>query len=65
MGHCGCHPEPLAWPRQPWALGPWCQPHLPTMGLAPRDFGCLWDPRWSPPCLMLPALQSLLFLCHI
>lgn len=65
MDYCGCHPEPLAWPLSPRHWGPWSKPHLPTVDLASQDFGCLWDPRWSPPYLMLPALQSLLFLCHI
>lgn len=63
MDYCNCRPEPLAWSPGPRHWGPWS--HLPTVGLALRDFGCVWDPRWSPPCLMLPALQSLLFLCHI
>lgn len=53
--------------RSPSALGTGSLIQAPSAhyGFGSQDFGCLWDPCWSPPCLMLPALQSLLFLCHI
>lgn len=41
MDYCDCRPEPLAWSPGPRHWGPWSKPHLPTVGLALWDFGCV------------------------